>query len=124
MGDETGKVTGVKTLDTQTGATGQLTTDGVFIFVGHLPNNDLFQGKLELDEDGHLIADGKMRTNVPGIFAAGEIMDKVYKQVATSVGQGCAAAMSTERWLADVEARGYEGFADPRVFRQPAQVTA
>ncbi len=124
VGDETGKVTGVKTLDTQTGATGQLTTDGVFIFVGHLPNNDLFQGKLELDEDGHLIADGKMRTNVPGIFAAGEIMDKVYKQVATSVGQGCAAAMSTERWLADVEARGYEGFADPRVFRQPAQVTA
>ena len=70
-----------------------------------------------MDEDGHLIADARMRTNVPGIFAAGEIMDKVYKQVATSVGQGCAAAMSTERWLEDFEANGYDGFADPRVFR-------
>ena len=124
VGEANGKVTGVKTQDTQTGAKGQLTTDGVFIFVGHLPNNELFKGKLELDEDGHLIADAKMRTNVPGIFAAGEIMDKVYKQVATSVGQGCAAAMSTTRWLEEFEAQGYAGFADPRVFRQPAGVTA
>ena len=123
VGDESGKVTGVKTVDTQTGATGQLTTDGVFVFVGHLPNNELFKGKLELDEDGHLIADARMRTNVPGIFAAGEIMDKVYKQVATSVGQGCAAAMSAERWLADFEAQGYDGFGDPRVFRQAVGVT-
>jgi thioredoxin reductase (NADPH) len=71
-----------------------------------------------------LIVDNKMRTNVPGIFAAGEIMDKVFKQVATSVGQGCAAAMQTERWLADVEAHGYSGLADPRVFRLPQQVAA
>jgi thioredoxin reductase (NADPH) len=74
-----------------------------------------------LDEDGHLIVDTKMRTNVPGIFAAGEIMDKTFKQVATSVGQGCAAAMQAERWLADVEAHGYEGFADPRIFRVAQQ---
>ena len=62
------------------------TSDGIFVFVGHLPNNTLMQGKLALDEDGHLIVDKKMRTNIPGVFAAGEIMDKVYKQVATSVG--------------------------------------
>jgi thioredoxin reductase (NADPH) len=101
---ESGHVTGVRTKDTATGADGHLKTDGVFIFVGHLPNNDLFPGKLELDEDGHLITDRKYRTNVPGVFAAGEIQDKVFKQVATSVGQGCAAAMSATRFLEELEA--------------------
>ena len=117
LGDDTGKVRGLVVENTVTGEVSELQTDGVFIFVGHLPNNNLLQGKFELDEDGHLVADSKMRTNVPGIFAAGEIMDKVFKQVATSVGQGCAAAMQAERWLAEVEGQGYEGFADPRVFR-------
>ena len=116
VGDEEGKVAGIKTRNTVTGEEGFLETDGVFIFVGHLPNNELLQGKFHLDEDGHLIADGKMRTNVPGIFAAGEIMDKVYKQVATSVGQGCAAAMQTEKFLAGLEDEGFQGFADPREF--------
>lgn len=122
LGGADDKVSGVKTVNVVTGETGQLDTDGVFIFVGHLPNNELFHGKLELDEDGHLVTDAKMRTNVPGIFAAGEIMDKVFKQVATSVGQGCAAAMQTEKWLADLEDHPYPGFADPRVFRQPITV--
>lgn len=99
-----GHVTGAQTEDTVTGAKGHLTTDGVFVFVGHLPNNDLFPGKLQMDEDGHLITDRKLRTNVPGVFAAGEIQDKVFKQVATSVGQGCAAAMSAVRFLEDLEA--------------------
>lgn len=110
-----GSVVGVKTRDTVTGAEGHLETDGVFIFVGHLPNNMLMQGKLALDEDGHLIVDKKMRTNVPGVFAAGEIMDKVYKQVATSVGQGCAAAMQVTRFLEEMEAEGMPSLAeDPR----------
>jgi thioredoxin reductase (NADPH) len=122
LGDADGKVRGVVVQNTETGEVSELQTDGVFIFVGHLPNNNLLQGKLELDEDGHLIVDTKYRTNVPGIFAAGEIMDKVFKQVATSVGQGCAAAMQAERWLADLEAHGYEGSEDPRVFRLPQQV--
>jgi thioredoxin reductase (NADPH) len=122
-GDADGKVTGITIQNTVTGEVSELQTDGVFVYVGHLPNNMLFHGKLELDEDGHLITDTRMRTNVPGIFAGGEIMDKVFKQVATSVGQGCAAAMQTERWLADVEAHGYPGFEDPRVFRLPQKVT-
>lgn len=110
-----GSVVGVKTLDTETGAQGSLQTDGVFVFVGHLPNNMLMQGKLALDEDGHLIVDKKMRTNVPGVFAAGEIMDKVYKQVATSVGQGCAAAMQATRFLEEMETKGMPSLAqDPR----------
>ena len=122
LGDAEGKVRGVVIQNTETGEISELQTDGVFIFVGHLPNNNLLQGKLELDEDGHLIVDTKMRTNVPGIFAAGEIMDKTFKQVATSVGQGCAAAMQAERWLADVDAHGYPGLADPRVFQLPQKV--
>jgi thioredoxin reductase (NADPH) len=122
LGDADGKVRGVVVQDTVTGEISELQTDGVFIFVGHLPNNNLLQEKFELDEDGHLIVDTKMRTNVPGVFAAGEIMDKVFKQVATSVGQGCAAAMQAERWLADAEAHGFPGRADPRVFRLPQQV--
>ena len=123
-GDNSGKVVGVKTRNTVTGEEGRLDTDGVFIFIGHLPNNELYQGKLEMDEDGHLIADTRMRTNIPGIFAAGEIMDKIYKQVATSVGQGCAAAMQTEKFLAELNATGYPSFEDPRVFRQAAKVPA
>lgn len=120
---EGGSVTGVKTRNTVTGEEGYLDTDGVFIFVGHLPNNELFPGKLELDEDGHLITDRKMRTNVPGIFAAGEIQDKVFKQVATSVGQGCAAAMSATRFLEELEA-GYslDLTVDPREFVAPKVV--
>ncbi len=123
-GDAEGKVNGVKTKNTVTGEEGSLQTDGVFIFVGHLPNNELFQGKLHMDEDGHLIADGRMRTNVPGIFAAGEIMDKIYKQVATSVGQGCAAAMQTEKFMANLDEDGFPGFADPRQFVRVEPVMA
>lgn len=121
---EKGTVTGVKTRNTVTGEAGELKTDGVFIFVGHLPNNDLFRGKLEMDEDGYLITDRKMRTNVPGVFAAGEIQDKVFKQVATSVGQGCAAAMSATRFLEELEAgHAIDLRTDPREFmtsRAPA----
>jgi len=103
---EGGKVVAVKTQNTVTGEVGQLDTDGVFIFVGHLPNNELIKGKFEMDEDGHLITDRYARTNIPGIFAGGEIMDKVFKQVATSVGQGCAAAMQTTKFLEELEAHG------------------
>lgn len=112
-------VTSVSLQDTVTGEESELKTDGVFVYIGHLPNNDLYHGKLQLDEDGHLITDKRMRTNVAGVFAAGEIQDKVFKQVATSVGQGCAAAMQTEKFLADVEAEGYiASGADPREFPQ------
>ncbi len=122
VGDEEGKVTGVNIANTKTGERSQLQTDGVFIFIGHLPNNELFTNKLDLDEDGHLIIDNRTRTNVPGIFAAGEIADKVYKQVATSVGQGCAAAQQTEKYMTEMEDFGYPGFADPREFVQPRMI--
>ena len=95
--------------NTATSEVSELATDGVFIYVGHLPNNQLFQGKLAMDEQGYLITDRLMRTSVPGIFAAGEIQDHRFRQVATSVGQGVAAAIETEKYLAELEDRAYPG---------------
>jgi thioredoxin reductase (NADPH) len=118
---ENGKTTGVKTKNTLTGAEGFLKTDGVFIFVGHLPNNQLLQGKFDLDADGHLVCDKFMRTNIPGVFAAGEIMDKTYKQVATSVGQGCAAAMQATKFLEELhDGAPLRLDVDPREFYAPS----
>lgn len=98
-----GAVESIKTRNVKTGSQEDLSTDGVFIFIGHYPNSALFNGQLEMDEAGYLIVDQKMMTSVPGVFAAGEIMDPVYRQIATSVGQGTAAAMMTERWLSEQE---------------------
>lgn len=81
----------------------RLETDGVFIYIGHYPNSKFLEGQLAMDEHGYIIADEKMRTNVPGVFAAGEIQDSMYRQIATSVGQGCAAAMQCEKWLSERE---------------------
>lgn len=97
-------VEAVKIRNVKTGATDLLKTDGVFIFIGHYPNTDLFKGQLGMDGHGYLITDKLMQTSVPGIFAAGEVQDPIYRQVATSVGQGTAAAMSAIRWLEQHEA--------------------
>ena len=96
-------VNAVRLQDVNTGEERDYDTDGVFIFIGHDPNGDLFDGQLERDQYGYVITDREMHTNVEGVFAAGEIQDRIYRQVATSVGQGTAAAMSTERWLAEQE---------------------
>jgi thioredoxin reductase (NADPH) len=77
--------------------------DGVFIFIGHYPNSKFLEGQVALDEHGYVITDELMRTSVPGVFAAGEIQDPIYRQIGTSVGQGVAAAMQTERWLSERE---------------------
>lgn len=98
-----GKVEAVRLRNVKNGEQTRLPTAGVFIYVGHYPNSDLFKGQLDMDSHGYLIADKRMMTNVPGVFAAGEIQDPVYRQVASSVGQGCQAAMMTERWLAEQE---------------------
>lgn len=98
-----GTVQQVKLLNRKTGETSEFRTDGVFVFIGHDPNNSIFGGQLEMDSQGYVITDRQMRTSVEGVFAAGEIQDKLYRQIATSVGQGCAAAMMCERWLAERE---------------------
>jgi thioredoxin reductase (NADPH) len=95
-----GKVEGVRLRNLKTGAVEHAPADGVFIYIGHFPNTDLFRGQLAMDEHGYLQTDARMMTSVPGVFAAGEVQDPVYRQVATSVGQGAAAGMMVERWLA------------------------
>lgn len=97
------KVEAIKIRNVKTDNIEDMDTDGVFIFIGHYPNSDLFQDQLEMDERGYLKTDGRMMTNVPGVYAAGEIQDPVFRQIATSVGQGCAAALSAERWLEEQE---------------------
>ena len=95
------KVEAVQLRNLKTQENTRLTTDGVFIYIGHYPNTDLFKGQLEMDDHGYLTTDRRMMTNVDGVFAAGEVQDSVYRQVATSVGQGSAAGIMVERWLAE-----------------------
>jgi len=96
-----GKVEAVRLRNLKTGATEHTPADGVFIYIGHFPNTDVFRGQLAMDDHGYLRTDAKTMTSVEGIFAAGEVQDPVYRQVATSVGQGAAAGMMVERWLAN-----------------------
>ncbi len=94
-----GKVQAVEARNVKTGATEQWNTDGVFVFIGHFPNSQLFKGQLAMDPQGFLMVDRNMMTNIPGVFAAGEIMDPIFKQAISSAGQGCMAAIAAERWL-------------------------
>jgi thioredoxin reductase (NADPH) len=79
-------------------------TDGIFIFIGHIPNSELFKGKVGMDEAGYIITNGKMQTDVPGVFAAGEITDPHFRQVITSAGMGAAAAIEATHYLENLEA--------------------
>jgi thioredoxin reductase (NADPH) len=95
-----GKVTGIKLKDTVSGKISTLGCAGVFIAVGHVPNTQIFQGKLKMDEAGYLQLGPGSRTNVEGVFGAGDCADKVYRQAITAAGMGCMAAIDAERYLA------------------------
>ena len=94
-----GKVTDVLFKNTKTGEQVKSDVDGIFIFVGHEPNSQLFAGQLEMNEEGYLTVDSHLHTSVPGVFAAGEIHDNWFKQAITSAGFGCMAAMEAEKFL-------------------------
>lgn len=96
-------VTSVKTKNVKTGETGEIPTDGVFIFIGHHPNTELFGSQIALDEKGYVKVDELMRTNVEGVFAGGEVADPHFRQVVTSAGMGAAAAIQLTRYLEEQE---------------------
>ncbi|KPV53028.1 thioredoxin reductase [Kouleothrix aurantiaca] len=101
LGDQ--GVTGVRIQNLKTGEETQIETDGVFPYIGHIPNTWLFKGTLELDENGYIVTDGRTRTNIPGLFAAGDVVDHVYRQAITAAGDGCKAAMEATWFLAEQE---------------------
>jgi thioredoxin reductase (NADPH) len=101
---DAGQVTGVVLQHTETGQRSTMATDGVFLAIGHIPNTRLVSDVLDTDDDGYLVvAEPSTATNVAGVFACGDVMDRTYRQAVTAAGTGCRAAIDAERWLADHE---------------------
>jgi len=98
-----GAVKAVRIKNVQTGEETVKPVDGVFVYVGHIPNTGMFKSQLAMDEEGYLIVDSKLHTSLPGVFAAGEVHDRWFRQAIVSAGYGCMAAMETEKYLASLE---------------------
>lgn len=96
------KVEGLKLLDNKTNQEREMKADGLFIAIGHKPDTDLFKEQIELDKKGYIITNNRSSTSVPGVFAAGDCVDFVYRQAGTAVGMGIAAALEAEKWLREV----------------------
>lgn len=107
VGDEA--ITGVRVRNVKSGEERLFPTSGAFIAVGYVPNTDFLGGQLEVTDDGYVVVDDDQRTGVEGVWAAGDVADLTYKQIATSVGAGCKAALQTEHYIAKLEDRAYPG---------------
>jgi thioredoxin reductase (NADPH) len=106
LGTDLNKVRGVKLRDLPSGAISEHAIDGLFIAIGHQPNTKFLEGVLPMDEQGYLkVEPGSSRTSIPGVFAAGDVHDRIYRQAVTAAGSGCMAAIEAERWL---EAQAHE----------------
>jgi thioredoxin reductase (NADPH) len=105
LGQDT--VTAVRTKNVKTGEEAALAVEGMFSYIGTVPNTKLFEGQLELDERGYIATDRRMQTSVPGVFAAGDVQERTLRQVATAVGSGAIAAMEAEKFITEMEGQAY-----------------
>jgi thioredoxin reductase (NADPH) len=107
IGDADKGVTTARLRNVKTGAEEEMQVEGVFLAIGHVPNTKVFEGQLKLDEQGYIVTDSRMHTNIQGVFACGDCQDHIYRQAITAAGTGCVAAMEAEKFLAEVEGRAY-----------------